>query len=252
MSNKPPAVTQTDTIRAFLDRARRAEVPIRKTFLQQGRGRVRVAGPAAALTSNHDERALDLYLLLHAVASADPYDVSLSAAAWARAIGLSGTASGRSAISKAFRRLSQLGLVERAHTGRRGRMTLLDEGGRREPYSHPASRREPYFKLAHAYWELEWHLRLGLPGKVMLLVALSLDDGFVLPIEKGPAWYGISPDTVQRGLGDLHRSQLLHFDIEFKKAPLSPLGYTEQRQYTLQPPFGPLRRPLASVTRLHA
>lgn len=252
MPNNPPTVTQADTIRALLQRSKRREVPIRKTFLQQGRGRVRDAGPVAALTSNHDERGLDLYLLVHAAASADPYDVALPASAWARAIGVSGTASGRTAISKAVRRLADLRLVERERAGRHARITLLDEDGHGDPYAHPASRREPYLKLPHAYWELDWHLRLRLPGKVMLLVALSLNDGFILPIEKGPDWYGISPDTVQRGLDELQRSKLLNIDVDFKTAPLSPLGYTQQRQFTLLPPFGSLRQPLASVTKLHA
>ncbi|HVL93809.1 MAG TPA: hypothetical protein VM264_10760, partial [Acidimicrobiales bacterium] len=79
MPKKPPTVTQADTIAALLERSKRAEVPIRKTFAQQGTGKVRDPGPLAGFVSNHDERALDLYLLAHAAASAEPFDVVLPA-----------------------------------------------------------------------------------------------------------------------------------------------------------------------------
>ena len=36
----------------------------------------------------HDERGLDLYLLLRAAASADPWDVARPAPVWSRALGL--------------------------------------------------------------------------------------------------------------------------------------------------------------------
>jgi len=252
MPKKPPTVTQADTIAALLDRSKRAEVPIRKSFVQQGKGRVRTPGPLAALVTNHDERALDLYLLAHAAASAEPFDVVLPAATWARALGLSASASARSAVSKAFRRLEGLDLIARDRAGSRSRVTLLDEGGQGAPYVHPAGNRERYLKLPGAYWTEDWHLKLRLPGKTMLLIALSLDDDFPLPTEKGPDWYGISADTLQRGFDELSRHQLLDVDVRYKKAPLSPLGYTEDRHYTLKAPFGPLRRPLATVRKLHA
>ncbi len=252
MPMKPPTVTQADTILALLERSKRADVPIRKTFLQQGEGKVRTPGPLAPLVSKHDERALDLYLLAHAVASADPFDVVLPATTWARALGLSGSASARSAVSKAFRRLESLDVVSRDRAGSRSRVTLLDEGGHGDPYVHPATNRERYLKLPHAFWSDDWHLKLRLPGKTMLLVGLSLADDFPFPTEKGPDWYGISADTVQRGFDELARHQLIDVDVRYKKAPLSPLGYTEDRHYTLKAPFGPLRRHLATVRKLHA
>lgn len=252
MPTKPPTVTQSDTIAALLDRSKRAEVPIRKTFLQQGTGKVRTPGPLATLVSNHDERALDLYLLAHAAASSDPWDVVLAADTWGRMLGLSATASARSAVSKAFRRVESISLIARERAGSRSRVTLLDEGGHGDPYEHPAPSRQPYLKLPHAYWADDWHLKLRLPGKTMLLIALSLDDDFALPMEKGPDWYGISADTVQRGFDELRRHGLVEVDVRYKTAPLSPLGYTDDRHYTLKAPFGPLRRPLATVQKLHA
>lgn len=237
---------------ALLERSKRVEVPIRKTFLQQGKGKVRDPGPIATLMSHHDERALDLYLLLHAVASADPFDAVLPAATWARAIGLSATASARSAVSKAFRRLDALRIIGRGRAGSRARVSLLDEGGHGAPYTHPGGHREPYLKLPHSYWAQGWHLRLPMRAKVVLLIALSLDDAFVLPIERAPDWYGISADSVNRGLLALRTEGLLDVSLDYKAAPLAPLGFTEERHYTLKSPFGPLRQRLASVTSLNA
>lgn len=238
MSKTPPAVTQADTIAALLDRSKRAEVPIRKTFVQQGNGKVRDPGPIAPLVSNHDERGLDLYLLAHAGASADPFDIVLPADTWARTIGMSATSSARSAVSKAFRRLEPLRLVQRQRAGSRGRVTLLKEDGHGDPYVHPTGPRDPYLKVPHAYWQQDWHLRLHLPGKAMLLIALSLDDGFPLPIERGPDWYGVSADTVQRGFDELVRHKLLDVDTKFRSRRC-------RRSGTPRTATSPCRRPSA-------
>jgi len=224
--------------------------PIRKTFVQQGKGRVRTPGPLASLVRSHDERALDVYLLAHAVCSGGNFDVTLPVAVWARTIALSNSPSGRSTTSKAFRRLDDLSVVSRCRDGSRSKVTLLDESGSGDPYVHPGAAKEPYLKLPHAYWIDAWHHKLGLRAKAVLLVALSLDDGFVLPIERAPNWYGFSADTVNRGLLDLRGADLLQVEERVKTAPLAPEGIAQDYHYTLQPPFGPLRRPFATVTSL--
>lgn len=245
--------TQLDAIQELLERSKRAELPLRKTFLQQGTGRVRTPGPLAELCRRQDERAFELYLLFHAAASADPYDVVLPAAAWARAIGLGPTTSARSAVSKALRRLEVMRLVRRERTGNRSAVVLLNEAGTGEAYTHPAEDDERYLKLPYAYWEEGWHLKLELRAKVVLLIALSLSDAFLLPSDRARDWYGISPDTVQRGLRELQGHGLLDVDQRFKTAPLSETGWTTEHRYTLQPPFGPQRqRARATVTELHA
>ncbi len=249
---RPPKVTQQDTIHDLLVRSKRAELPIRKTFLQQGTGRVRTPGPLAELCRRQDERALELYLLVHAGASAHPFDVVLPAGVWARAIGLGPTASARSAVSKALRRLEDLRLVRRERAGNRSRVVLLDEAGTGADYTHPAEDDERYLKLPYAYWEEGWHLRLELRAKVLLLIALGLTDAFPLPADRARDWYGISPDTVQRGLAELADHGLLNVDERFKKAALSETGWTTEYRYTLQPPFGPRRQAGATVTKLHA
>lgn len=245
MDSKHPAATPLETIDALLTRSKRSNLPLRQSFVQQGRGKSRSPGPAAAFLTRRDPRALDLYLLIHAVASAEPYDVTLPAATWARALNLSidktgnATKSSRTAVSKALARLEKLQLITRSRKGKRSCITILDEGGHGEPYKRPATR---YFKLPYDYWREEWHLKLVSSEKFVLLVSLSLKDGFPLPAERAPDWYGVSADSVQKGLSGLRQHGLLQFESIPRKAPLAPRGFTEQRLYTLQPPFGPHKR----------
>lgn len=249
-SERPPTATQAETIGALLKRSNRDHVPIRTTFLQQGKGRRRTPGPMAKLISHRDERALDLYLLYRTVTSSGDYDVTLGAAVWSRALGLSGGPSALSAVSKASRRLDDLRLISRARNGSRAKVMILDESGSGDPYTHPGSVRQQYFKVPHEYWTESRHLELNLAAKSVLLIALSLDDGFVLPAERAPDWYGISADTANRGLRALRDADLLDFYVSSKSAPLAPAGFALVHEYTLKPPFGPRRVPLATVTKL--
>jgi hypothetical protein len=239
-----PTITRQATIEALLDRSKRPNkaVPIRRAFLQQGTLRRPEEGPLATLVRRHDMRALDQYLLLHAAASADPWNVDLPAATWARAMGLP-EESGVSAVSKTWRRLEGMGLVARTRKGRLASLRLLREDGSGKPYTHPGqgSDREPYLKLPYAYWtdQQGWYRTLDLPAKAMLLIALSLRDDFILPTERAWTWYGLSPDTAERGLRALRRAKLLHRRHDFKVAPLSATGVTDEYHYTLKAPFGP-------------
>lgn len=210
---------QQETVVGLLGRSQRADLPIRKTFVQQGRGRVRKPGPLATLVRHHDERALDLYLLVHAVCSGDGFHVTMPAGVWARAIGISDTGSARSTISKAFRRVEDLAVLTRTRDGSRSKATLLDEGGHGDPYDHPGPAKQAYLKVPHAYWNEQWHLKLDLSAKAILLIALSLDDDFILPIKWAPDWYGISSDTMNRGLVDLRQAGLLDLRLTTKTAP---------------------------------
>jgi DNA-binding transcriptional ArsR family regulator len=260
MPKREVAVSQKDTIKALLARTNRRKnqlkVPIRRTFLQQGNGHPRDPGPVAAICRNHDERGLDLYLLILAIASSsDPYSVKFPAPAWARTIGMDGDSSNAlSAVSKALRRLKDHQLITTDRVGRESRITLLNEDGHGDPYIRPATADDRYFKLPYEYWTQRWHLKLSLRAKVALLIALSLKDGFQLPAERGPDWYGISADTLQRGLTELVEKDLLEFDDHVRVEPLSAIGTTVEREYSLLPPFGvdPLKKAarLATVTSL--
>ncbi|HEX2294125.1 MAG TPA: hypothetical protein VHN37_02325 [Actinomycetota bacterium] len=242
---KPPVATQQETVAALLGRSQRKgnAAPIRRTFVQQGPQRKPVPGPLATLVRNRDERALDLYLLLHAVASSEPWDVTESATLWGRALGLHVPGSAESAVSKTWARLEKLDLVRRSRRDRRASVTLLDEGGSGAAYRHPAGL-EPYLKLPYQYWlsEDRWYKTLQLPAKAVLLIGLTLPREFILPTEKAPKWYGISSDTAERGLRSLRGNGLLSRRKEFKKAPLAPQGYTEQLVYSLEPPFRVTRK----------
>jgi hypothetical protein len=160
---------------------------------------------------------------------------------WARALGIGGTPSAAATISKSWSWLDEQGLVTTAPRGRLREIRFLREDGSRRPYQHPGgdeSARGDYFKLPYAYWEAHYPGRLGLPAKALLLIALSLGQDFWLPHDRGARWYGLSRDTVARGLATLLRLGLLEVRAERKKAPLSPRGFTEERRYALRPPFG--------------
>jgi hypothetical protein len=238
MSNPPLVVTQDDAIAELIRRSGRQFVPIRKTFLQQGAGRVRTGGPLSTLCKSHDERGLDLYLLFHLVTAGGDFTTTIDAAGWARALGLSPTQNGLASVSKAFARLDQQHqLLERGRSGNRGRYRLLDESGSEGDYEHPARLKQPYLKLVHDYWLEGWHNRLTMPAKTLLLIALSLKPDFILPRKMGPRWYGIGEQTVQRGLAELEKERLLSTRIQLKKAALTATGTTQESHYTLRPPF---------------
>ncbi len=237
------SATSDETILALLERAGRSSraVPLDKRFLQQGTGPIRTPGPLAEIVRRHAERDLDLLLLGHAVASAAPYDITEAADVWARTVDLGRSDSSRTTVSKAFSRLDKVHhLVARNRDGRLLRVSLLAADGSGAPYEHPGD--EPdgrYLRLPFSYWEQGWHRKLNLAGKAFLLISLSLADGFNLPAEKGPDWYGLSPDTIEAGVAKLAEHKLVSVARVPKKAPLAPEGYTIENRYTLHAPFGP-------------
>ena len=215
-------------------------MPVRRSFLQQGTQSDPQPGLLASLVHNGDRRGLDLYLLLKAVASATPFDSHRGTAVWARALRHTGVTATEQTISKIWSRLESMQLVSRAKLGRLANVTLLHEDGSGTRYRHPADTGDAYLQLPVAYWideDDQWCSTLRLPAKAMLLIALSLRSGFVLPVEKAPVWYGLSADTAQRGFAELvHRGVLRRARVP-KKAPLAPLGYTYDNHYTLQGDF---------------
>jgi hypothetical protein len=196
----------------------------------------------AELVRRHDDRALDLYLLFRAVASGGDWAVTESSQLWARALDLGTGPSARAAISKAWKRLEDLMLIERTRRGRWASVKPLLEDGSGTPYAGVSGEpNDRYFRLPFAYWTAPdgWHRRLSLPAKAMLLVALTRSGPFMLPSEKVKAWYGLSEDTAERGFRELRQADLLSVRLQRDAAPLAPAGYVEHRVYTLQPPFRP-------------
>jgi hypothetical protein len=251
----PPPVSQQETLTDLLKQAHREAVPIRTTFVQQGRGKATRPGPLASFIASHDERGLDAYLFVHALASGQPWNCEYPSGMWIRALGLSDTATMRSAravVSKIMRRLEDRKLIRRTRSGRLSAVTLLREDGSGHKYERPVTDGDNWFNLPHEYW-LEQHYRtLSLPAKAMLLVALSLPADFYLPYEKAQPWYGISADSAGRGLRELEKADLLVSLPEWVKNHRSDTGWIEQRHYMLLGPYAKTprkRRPAKDKAR---
>jgi hypothetical protein len=228
-------------VEALLVRSGRDFVPLRRAFVQDRR-RGGGAGPLAAFVTARRRRALDLYLLLRALASKEPWDVELPAVVWARLLGLSRDGAG-TAISRQWTWLEQQRLIDQQQTGRQRRLIVLREDGSGRRYTHPGvatnevAAEGDYFPLPHTYWAAGMQEWADLPTKAVLLIALSLPDDFVLPLDRGPQWYGLSRDTIRTGLRGLLTRGFLRMRSFRKSAPLTAAGYTLERRYTLAGPF---------------
>jgi hypothetical protein len=237
---------------------RRTHLTIRREFLQQEDSGKPEGGPLSDLVTAGDHRGLLLYLLLLTKASAPPWDAALPSAVWARALNISlpDSKSARSTISKIWLRLERHQLVERKRSRRWADVTLLREDGSGLPYTSPGSSGDRYIRFPLALWSegpkssARWFEVLTLPELAVLLIGRSLRDGFWLPVERGPEWYRVSADTLQRGLSGLQRHNLLTVDKTYKSAPLSAVGYTAEHRYTLKAPFGPMGRTPKQNSRL--
>lgn len=239
-----PIASPAETVAAIVAQGGRDHVPVRLAFLQRRVDGRPLPGPLHEFVANGDRRGLLLYLLLLAKATTKPWDASLPAAVWARALAhpMPNTKAAASAVSKAWARLEGRRLIERSRSKRMAVVKLLMEDGSGVPYEHPA-RGGAYLKLSHALWlggpgdGPRWYELFTLPDLAMLLIASSLQPGFRLPYEAAPEWYGLSADTALRGLSGLAKWGLLAVDRSYKPAPLSPAGYTAENRYTLVGPF---------------
>lgn len=230
-------VTAEETVAAMLKKSKRSRLPMRRAFVQGGPQNKPVAGQLADFVRAHDELALDLYLLMRAVASAPPYEANYEAAVWARALNRRGPAA-TATISRAWKRLADARLITRGRIGRKARITALREDRSGRAYTAPAGATDdPYFPLPVAYWLENWYVTLSLAAKAMLLIALSLSDGFVLPFEKVAKWYGISADTAEKGLSELREAGLLTYMQSYRPAPLVGVGFVPVRRYYLKAAF---------------
>lgn len=236
-----PRPSRDDAVGALLQQSGRTgqHVGLRRAFVQRGKAGHSRPGVLCELVRRHDDRALDLYLLLKAKASGGEWNVHLPAAVWARCLGLDETR-GRAAVSKAWQRLERHELVVRARSGRMADVRLLHEEADGTVYEPPAgTRRDPYFKIPFAYWLSpdRYYRTLDLPAKAMLLVALSLKDDAELPLVRVPDWYGLSEDTAGRGLKELERRGLVSVRVAYTPAPLTVTGYHEHRHIRVDSEF---------------
>ncbi|WP_060722609.1 hypothetical protein [Pseudonocardia sp. EC080625-04] len=236
---RPSPPTRDESIRQILTPTRRTIVPIRRGFVQLGHGKTTRPGPLAEFVTGHDERGLDAYLLVHGIASAaEPHTAVMHAGAWARILGLGEAAtptSAKSAVSKVMRRLEQRKLVTRSRRNRTSVVTLLREDGSGEDFKRPEGRTrdDRWLQFPHSYWTDGTYLDLELPGKALLLIALSLPAGFPLPEQKAAGWYGISSSTIGAGIRELLQAEILHRDQKWVETTKSEHGWTQDYRYTL-------------------
>jgi DNA-binding transcriptional ArsR family regulator len=247
--------TGPDTIAALVAKSGRTgeHTPIRRSFVQPlDKAERPLGGPLAQLVRHRDERALVLYLLALTMASKDPWDVKRHSKIWARALDLGSTSSSREAVSKAWRRLRDLKLIEAGRSRRLAVVTMLREDGSGEPYEYPEPDRveDRYLRLPFAFWVEGWYHELHLPGLAMLLVLLAEKDDVVLPIDRVPSWYGISRATAQRGLAELREAGLVEMRVEQRVEPLAPEGFTFERHHRLVGSFARPAQSTATVTPL--
>jgi hypothetical protein len=216
-------------------------LPIRELFLQR-RGTPPVPGPLAEIVRGRHHHALDQYLLVLAATARPPHQLHVNPDFWALLLRRPDQSlrNARLAVYRSFDTLEELGLVwGESHLGA-PRFQLLNEGGTGERYIHPAKVEDRYFTLPHAYWTRGLDRQLELPGKVVLLLARSLRRYFTLPLANAMPWYGISADTLSRGMDELVKARLVRYQKADVAARDAPRGTAVRKTYTL---VGPVQLP---------
>ena len=244
------AFTDDQTVDAILGLAgRRTYTPLRHTFIQQGTSESPEPGPLRSFVSNGGRKPLVLYLLAMSAAGIEPWDVTLAAGVWSRALGVDAfnSPSATVAISRIWQRLEARNLIRRSHSKRLARIHMLKEDGSGDPYEPPSRTGDRSLRLPRAFWQAgpqdeRWYRVLKLSEIAMLLIALSLSDEFRLPEKDVRPLYGISTDTARRGLVGLVGHGILTVQKHHTLTPMTVVGYTTDKTYTLQHPFVPERK----------
>jgi hypothetical protein len=248
MSTQPIEATPSDTRSDFLRVSGSGYTVVRQHFVQFDSSLSR-PGMLSTMVSERKHRALVLYLLLLTVwpylRTRDPF----SSAIWIRALSSSkGAQWNRSELSKAWTQLVQLGLVQRERDGRFSRIQPMREDAQ-QAYKAPSGIKktwsEAYFTLPGEFWTDEWFARLNLAELAVLLIVAketTTKDEMYVTEERVADWYGISPNTLRKGVQGLERKGLLKRRPERRKAPLTSLGYTIRWWYSLTGPFSPAER----------
>ncbi|MTD47725.1 hypothetical protein GKE82_26345 [Conexibacter sp. W3-3-2] len=159
-------------------------------------------------------------------------------------VGVPETTAGVQSMSRQWTWLEQQGLIRTSRQGRHRRIVLLREDGSRTPYTHPGATDEHravpegnYLQLPYAYWRMAYDERLSMSAKLVLLICVSLQDEFILPVTHAAKWYGLSATRIHDGLTQLRHLDLLEMRVVSRPAPLTERGVTFERYYTLKPPL---------------
>jgi DNA-binding transcriptional ArsR family regulator len=236
--NEAPA-TPDETLAELLNPERqrhRSATPIRRSFLQNTEGEAKEA-PLRWFVSERRTLALDLLLLLHCTASAEPWDVEMAAMAWARALDMPITGSSESTVSKNWTWLEGKGLIRSERRNRVRKVFMLNDDGSGGEYIRPSGGSRGFFRLPFIYFTERWHKQLSLPGKAVLLISLAQREQFTLVTERAAEWYGVSQDSLQRGLDELRDLGLVTSWLVARKSGRARLGVTSVNHYRLNPPF---------------
>lgn len=218
---------------------------IRSAFIQE-RGGARAPGPLHRFVRERQLFALQLYLMLHCVARKDPWDCALPASAWARALDKTNSGA-EGAVSRAWAWLKDEQLVRTERHARLVRAYLLTEDGKGDEYT----RSRDFFYFPLAYFRDGWHRELSLAATSVLLISLDKSKHkpwFQLRTERQSAWYGISPDTLQRGLDELAAADLLYVHQRQVRDHKARYGTTTVNEYALLGAFA-TRKTTAPVDR---
>ncbi|TGB06653.1 hypothetical protein [Streptomyces sp. MZ04] len=230
--------TGRDTRTAVLTRSVRANVPLRKTFVQANAGSDSRSGPLKDFVTGRDLRGLKAYLLIVAACSNgdNGWSTTHDSAVWARMMDIHESADDQSARTGAWRallRLHERKLVDCRRNGTMITVTLLREDGSGRPYDRPDGKTEEnrYLQIPAEFWTTGRDKRLDLPGLALFLVVAREKNWSAFPAEKAPEWYGWSADTHERGLKKLVSLGLVERREHYMKAPFAPLGFTKTHQY---------------------
>jgi hypothetical protein len=202
-------------VRAQLLRdAKRGYAPLRKVFVQReftGDRNVSRGSVLAALVTGRQERALDAFLLLHALEPVlddkDPLPLSV----WAKMLDSQRNPCTTQTAGRAFETLdNKYNLVIRESRGRyihvRPRLEDGSAGVWTRPGTDPATIGKGYLTIPHDYWTSGLAAQLSMPGKAMFLIMLNettQKPSFEMAVERAQLWYGISERTAERGYKEL-------------------------------------------------
>lgn len=230
--------TGRDTRTAVLKRSIRANVPLRKTFVQANAGGDSRHGPLKEFVTGRDLRGLKAYLLIVAACSNgdNGWSTTHDSLVWARMLDILDTALPQSARTGAWRTLDRLRerkLITCRRSGTMITVTLLREDGTGKPYERPkgGTEEDRFLQIPAAFWTTGRDEQLDLPGLAMFLVVAREKNWSPFPLEKAPDWYGWSADTHERGLNKLLTLELVERRVKYIKAPLAPAGFVKTYQY---------------------
>lgn len=235
-------------LRQMLEGTKRHGVPIRSEFLQKPRGAGRDRGNMLGRL-HRNERALDAYLLIHAMASSsEPHDTKWPIETWTQVARYEHlkVADQRAAWSKTARVLIDNQLISKRLRRHHMDYTLLHESGSGEPYTRPKSVADgTWFTLPYAYWLDGWDEKLTFAEKRMLLIALDQQDGFTLPQARVPDWYSVSESSAQEGLAGLAKRAILMTSDTYEASARSPTGWRPVVRYWTRGAFSLKKRTFA-------